>query len=89
MRVLLVSYDLKKPGRDYSGLYDTLKTAPSWWHYLESCWLLKTDLSPNDLWDGIRQHIDRNDYVLIIEVTSSYQGWLPEKAWDWINKNLV
>lgn len=89
MKVLVVCYNLKKPGRDYSKLYEVLKEASNWWHYLESCWLLKTDLSPDDWSQKIKPHIDGNDYVLIIEVTANYQGWLPEKAWKWIDENII
>lgn len=88
MKVLLVCYDLGKPNRDYTGLYQILKKATSWWHYLESCWLLKTELSPSQWFDKLKPHIDDNDSLLIIEVRKNYKGWLPKKAWDWIYNNL-
>lgn len=85
--ILLVTYDLIKPGKDYLSLYDTLKTASAWWHYLESTWLLKTELSPQDWYNKLRLHMDINDRIFIIQITSNYQGWLPQKAWEWIHKN--
>lgn len=88
MSVLLVCYDLKKPDRDYTGLYQVLKKAPAWWHYLESCWLLKTNSSPQQWFDKIQPHIDDDDFILIIEVQPTYQGLLPQKAWDWIHDNI-
>lgn len=88
MKVLLVSYDLKNPGKNYSDLYETLKTASSWWHYLESCWLLKTSLTAQEWFDKIRPHIDDNDSVLIVEVQRPYHGWLPKDAWKWIADNV-
>ena len=88
MKVLLVCYDLKKPIKDYPGMQKALKNANSWWHYLDSTWLLKTKLSPEQWIDKLRPHFDQNDYLLVIEVKDNYQGWLPKKAWDWIHKNL-
>lgn len=88
MKILLVCYDLKKPDRDYTGLYQALKRASTWWHYLDSCWLLKTSLSPEQWFERIKPHIDDKDFVLIIGVQKDYSGWLPEKAWDWINDNI-
>jgi hypothetical protein len=88
MKVYLVSYDLKKPGKDYEGLYKELKSASSWWHYLESSWLLKTNLTADQWFDKIKTHLDENDFVLIIEVGKDSQGWLPPKAWEWIQKNI-
>ncbi len=86
--VLLVSYDLKKPGKDYSDLYQTLKKAKKWWHYLDSTWLLVTDLSPKAWLEKIKPAIDENDFVLIIQVTNNYSGWLPKEAWEWIRDNI-
>ncbi len=88
MKVLLISYDLKKSDKNYLDLYKTLKKASSWWHYLESCWLLKTSLSPQEWFKKIRPNIDNNDSILIIEVQKHYHGWLPKNAWDWINDNV-
>ncbi|MCK4822773.1 hypothetical protein KA005_43820 [bacterium] len=88
MKVFLVSYDLKKPGRNYTELYEALKKAHTWWHYLDSCWLLKTSLSARQLFDSLKPHIDGNDFLLIIEVTKNYTGWLPQKAWDWMDQNI-
>lgn len=83
-----VNYDLKAPGRDYTGLYDEIKKSPTWWHYLESTWLVATDEAATDIWNRIRQHIDQNDSVLVVEIRKDYSGWLPQKAWDWIHQNL-
>lgn len=46
-RYLLISYDLKKPGRDYSGLTNVIKVIGgiSTIHLLESAWLVSTTLS--------------------------------------------
>ena len=86
MRVLLVTYDLNKPGQNYDGLYDLLKSANSWWHHLDSTWILYTRLSPEIWSQKIRSVIDSGDHFLIIEVRSNYQGWLPKKAWDWLRE---
>ncbi len=85
--ILLVSYDLKVPGRDYTKLYETLKSASSWWHYLESTWLLSTN-DPIETWsDKIHAAIDANDIFFIVDITGKpYSGWLPPKAWEWIQQ---
>ena len=87
MKVYLITYDLKKPGRDYSGLYNAIKFF-TWWHYLESSWMVATNKSPSEIWDSIRPHIDKNDFVLIIEVKNNKSGWLPIEAWDWIDTKI-
>lgn len=83
--ILLITYDLKKPGKDYITLHNTIKTAPNWWHHLESTWIIQTNESV-DIWNGrLTKVIDQNDRLLIVDITrQSRQGWLTKDAWDWI-----
>lgn len=83
-----INYDLKAPGRDYSGLYDAIKQF-SWWHYLGSTWLVDTNLTADAICNKLKPHLDNNDYILVIGVTRDKQGWLPKEAWDWINERLA
>ena len=86
--VHLVTYDLKKPGQDYSAVHDTIKSFGIWWHYLESTWLVDSFLTADQIAVKVRQHIDQNDRLLVIGVTSESAGWLPQDAWDWINTHV-
>lgn len=86
--IYAVNYDLKKPGRDYSDLYEAIKNCGTWWHYLGSTWLVDTSLNANQIWNKIRGAVDTNDYVLIIAVGADNSGQLPKDAWDWINARL-
>jgi hypothetical protein len=81
-----ISYDLKRSGQDYSGLYKAIKSCGSWWHYLQSTWLVDTDRTAADIWNRLSSHIDENDSILIVNIGSDYQGWLEPKAWEWINE---
>ncbi|WP_020208906.1 hypothetical protein [Gilvimarinus chinensis] len=88
MSVHCVSYDLNKPGQDYTALYEELKKSPGYWHYLDSTWLISTSETATELFQRIKPHIDNNDTVLVIKVTNEYSGWLPEKAWGWLKEHL-
>jgi len=51
MGVLLIGYDLNKPrgDRDYPDLIEAIKAiSGSWWHHLDSTWLIETDKTPID-----------------------------------------
>ena len=87
--ILLISYDLKKPDRDYSSLYEAIKNAGcNWWHYLESVWIINTDLTPGVCSDLIRSSMDEDDSLFVVDITGkAHQGWLPSKAWDWFKTN--
>lgn len=86
--VYLITYDLNKPGQNYEELYKAVKALGGWWHYLDSTWLVDTTLSAQQVSDRLVAHIDKNDRLLVIRVTSDYQGWLTNKAWEWINQHI-
>ena len=83
--VYLISYDLNRPGQGYARLYDGIKELGAWWHYLDSTWLVDTNLTSRQIFERLRSRIDANDRLLIIGVTRDYSGWLPGDAWNWIN----
>ena len=87
--IYLVTYDLKQPDKDYEPLYEAIKKCgSSWWHYLESTWIVSTDISVDECVKRLRQAMDDNDYLLVVEITQQpRQGWLPSKAWDWIKQH--
>lgn len=84
--VYIVSYDLRKKGKAYIGLFEQLKNSPAWCHYLDSTWLIHTSESAEQLYQRLSAHLDEDDAILITEFSGRYFGFLPEKAWEWINK---
>lgn len=89
MRAFAINYDLKVPNRNYEGLYEAIKqSGTKWWHYLDSTWLVVTNDNAQQIWNRLAQQIDKNDYILIIEVRDNVQGWLPKDAWEWIHTNV-
>lgn len=91
VRMLLVTYDLLAADEcdGYKGLFEELKQSPSWSHYINATWLVVTTESPSELWKRIKPHLHEDDNVLIIEVAPNYQGWLPKRTWEWMNKRFA
>ena len=82
--VLLITYDLRRPGQQYATLYEEIKKAGTWWHHLESTWIIETELTPRQWYDRLVPHIDSNDNLIVFEITRNYFGWAPKDAWDWL-----
>jgi hypothetical protein len=76
------------PGRNYDNLYSAIKQCGKWWHYLESTWLIITSETSQQIWTRLVPHLDKSDFILIIEVRNDCHGWLPKDAWDWITENV-
>jgi hypothetical protein len=65
MATLLVGYDLIKK----------LKAFDSWWHHLDSTWLIKVDKTPTAVRDELKEAIDENDELLVIDVSNDARAW--------------
>lgn len=91
MNSYLITYDLKNgtPSR-YDELRGKIKSLGSWWHYLESTWILKNTsyINANDINKELIPYIDQTtDRLLVIKIDlKNKQGWLPQKAWEWLNQ---
>lgn len=87
--VLLVTYDLNKPGKDYSELYKAIKAASNdHIHPLESVWILDTNHSAKVVSDYLRNHIDSNDNLFVARLTRESAGWMPKDAWTWLGNRM-
>lgn len=90
MSTYLVSYDLRKPGKNYATLHEHLKSYANWAKPLESLWLVQTSASAAAVRDAIRQHMDNNDRVFVVDVTKQPAAWhgLLDDVSAWIKNNM-
>lgn len=89
MKTYIIGYDLNRPGQDYTDLITAIKTYRSWWHHLDSTWIIKTDETAEQVRDKLSAHIDNTDELLV--VGSSGEGaWtgFNEKGSTWLKDNL-
>lgn len=85
---LLISYDLRKPGRNYSDLYEAIKSLGDWAHPLESVWIVDCGLDPTAVTARLRAQMDANDFILVIGVRRPADGFLEAEMWPWINQHV-
>jgi hypothetical protein len=90
MPTLLVGYDLNQPGQNYNRLWTQLKAYGTWWHHLDSTWLVTTELTPVQLRNALRDLVDTSDEVLVIDVTGkSWAGTgFDDQAYGWLKQNM-
>ena len=88
-KAYLVTYDHQGPARNYTGLFNELKTFPGWWHYIDKTWIVVADTDAKGIYDKLKPHLDDEINLLVIAVGKDRKGWLPRKAWDWIKLNLA
>ena len=88
--VYMITYDLKKPGQNYEKVIKAIKSASTgvWCTYWESSYLIKSQLSVQQICDMITPHLDPNDCLFVVECKFNYQGWLSKDQWKYINENI-
>ena len=84
----IVTCDLKAPPGSYKSFYEEIRKGSSWWHYMRSTWIVITDRDMGELGKALRSHIRPRDRFLIMPAVGPTQGWLPPKAWEWLNEHL-
>ncbi len=89
MAILLVSYDLKQPGRNYKPLYDYFEQFNRC-HGLESEWLVETTKTTAQVRDDLMRLVDSNDILFVNRLAHDWGAynypcatWLndPRRAW--------
>jgi hypothetical protein len=90
MPTYMVSYDLKTQGKDYSALIQALQEGyRSYWHCLDSIWLIVADQNHTQVRDYLVQHIDDNDRLIVADLggNAAWHGF-SEECSNWITNNL-
>jgi hypothetical protein len=89
MKKYLITYNLKTPNWNYTGFFNALQNIGPWWHYIDSTWIVKSNLTAQQIYSRIAPgFLSTSDFILIIEIKSESKfGWLPQEAWNWIDSN--
>lgn len=89
MAVQLITYDLHRPGQNYSALHEAIKGLGSWWHCVESTWLVNTTLGAAQVRDRIAPHLDANDELLVVAAGGDWAArGMQQACYDWLRQNL-
>lgn len=91
MNTLLIGYDLNKAGQNYENLIDEIKTiANGYWHHLDSTWIIKTYETHITACNKLKQHIDGNDELLVINISGDAAAWkgFNQAGSEWLANNI-
>jgi hypothetical protein len=89
----LISYHIKPRGRSFQSIVssredieDEIVKFGSWWRYFGDVWIVDTELTVDQMTVVLLEHLHTKDDLLIIGIQAPYQGWLPDDAWEWLDK---
>lgn len=88
--IYTISYDLKKPGQNYSKLIDKIKSLGDWAYPCESNWLVDTRLNATQIFEALKPYLDANDQMLITRFnTEDYAGQISSEVIKrWISDKI-
>jgi len=87
MSVYLITYDLNRPGHSYEGLLQEIMKY-DWARLSESSYVVDTEIRPKQLFEKLRPHIDDNDNLAVIHLTSPWWVKLPKDVVLWLKSRL-
>ena len=89
MATYMIGYDLNKPLQNYTKLIQTIKEYSTWWHHLDSTWIVVTTESAIQVRDKLVQCIDSNDELLVATITApaAWTGF-SERGSSWLKDKL-
>jgi hypothetical protein len=90
MAVFIVCYD-ERSGQDYERLRGRLKEFGTYWHRLDSTWLVRTNMDAKQLRDELERYMYANDRLLVMDVTgqpAAWAGFAENAGGKWLKENL-
>jgi hypothetical protein len=89
MACKLISYDLDNPNRNYDDLYEAIKGLGSWWHCLESVWLVDTTKTTAQVRDTLKAELDRGDKLAVFNLAGGWATYnLSDECNTWLRNRL-
>ena len=95
MAIFMVSFDLHED-EGYEKLTDALERYPSYWHCLNSTWLIVSDDTAPEISRNLRKHILKDDKLLVMRYGKNLRGRGASASWvgfedacrDWLSTHL-
>jgi hypothetical protein len=86
MSLFLVAYELAGAADQYSALRARLTAATTWFHHLDSLWLIDDPHATDELAAELTACINEGDKLIVIDVTGRATHWrgIDGEASDWL-----
>lgn len=85
-----INYDLRQPGRDYKKLHAAIESYGTYYHFLDSAWMIRTTSTAAQIRDHLKQFMDANDALVVMKLTGE-AAWfgIPNDGSVWIKDQLA
>ena len=88
MASYLITYDLSKPGQNYSDIINIIKSFNAWARLSESSYAVTSNLVPYQIYQKFEPHLDQNDQLYVIGLHQPWAGYGDKEVNQWLDNNL-
>ena len=88
---VLIAYDVHQPdGEAYDELIAAIKALGTWWHHLETIWIVKCNHTPAYVKNQLRPRIGSDDQLLVVDISGDSTEWLgiDDSGARWLTDNV-
>ena len=85
MAMYCIGYELKNPGNTNATLIEEMETYETWWHCLESTWIIASPKTADQVRDHLQQYMGLNDKLVVVEIVGN-AAWVgfDKECSDWL-----
>lgn len=90
MAIYVIGYDLHPTkGETYDELIDAIKGLGTWWHCLDSTWLVISNKTAGQIRDALWAHMKADDQLLVVTYSrdAAWEGF-SGNCQKWLSDNL-
>jgi len=89
MAVKMISYNLRKGGRDYQDLQREIMSLGVWWQSLEAVWLVESDRSCAEIRARLESFLEPGDDLLVLGLDGHWAAvGLTDQCNNWLESVL-
>ena len=88
---ILIAYDVHPArGETYDDLVEAIQSLGTWWHHLETVWIVQCTDTPGEIRDKLKSHIGNEDQLLVIDISGDTAGWvgINDAGSKWLTSNI-
>jgi hypothetical protein len=86
-KFLHIAFSFKSGQTNVSRIRTAIGSARDWYRYAPNCWIVYTTRTPEKWFEILKPKLSDDDHMFICELdVANRQGWLPEGAWSWLDK---
>jgi hypothetical protein len=91
MATILIAYDVHPAkGKAYDDLIKAIQSLGTWWHHLETVWIVQSVDTPAEIRDRLASHVGMEDQLLVIDISGDNARWvgINDAGSKWLAENI-